>query len=325
MGRRILSTLHSDVMRWKIWIMALLTFVGICVLADVTVTYALRSPLSDSDRIRHLYHENGDEIPIFGASKAHGHYNPRVMGLKAFNYGIDGASYEVTDVLLQIELAKPKTTPIIIELQHRDTGQLTDTGKFIPFVSDPRIRQLLNRFHEMDWKYYIPGIRYFGHYDSYIKDYLWLHLHMSKVSNGFSEHAHPLVFNRAKLDQHVRERLKYTNGYFQDEDQERRLLAHITEHPQRLFFLVVSPYHPSYYVRFQNAEKFVAFKARLAAQPNVILLDWGQLDYPDEFFGDTLHLQWEAAEKFSRTVGERIRQELRERSERASAGGTQSK
>ena len=151
--------------------MALVIFVGACILADLTVTYGLRTPLSDIDRINHLYHENGDEIPIFGASKAHGHYNPRLMGLNAFNYGIDGASYEVTDVFLQIELAKPKTSPVIIELQHRDTGQLSDPAKFIPFVRDPRIRQLLDRFHAMDWKYYIPGLRYFGHYDYLFKDF----------------------------------------------------------------------------------------------------------------------------------------------------------
>ena len=145
---------------------------------------------------------------------------------------------------------------------------------------------------------------------------------MSKVDKGFGEHSNPFVFNRAALDRHISERLKYTNGYFQEEDQNNRLLAQITEHPQRLFFLVVSPYHPSYLVRFQNTDKWLAFKTRAAALPNVVLIDWGQLDYPDGPFGDTLHLQWEAAGKFSQTIGERIRQEI---SQRTAAGGNKSK
>lgn len=198
-------------MKWKTWILALGVFIAVCLLADWGVTRGLRNPLSDVDRIKHLYAENGDEIPIFGTSKAHYHYCPKDMGLNAFNYGIDGASYEITDVLLQIELAKSKTTPVIIELQHRDTGLLTDPGKFIPFVSDPRFRQLLDRYHAMQWRYYIPGIRFFGHYDSFLKDYVWLRMGMTKVTNGYSEVANPIQFNRAKMDQYIKERLAYTN------------------------------------------------------------------------------------------------------------------
>src|ERR1700722_4314651 len=122
-------------MKWKTWIMAVLAFAGLCVLADLAFTHGivLRTPLSDSARIRHLYLDESDAIPIFGPSRAHGNYSPMDMGLNAFNYGMDGASYEVTDIFLQIELAKSRTIPIIIELQHSDTGVLGYQGRFIPF------------------------------------------------------------------------------------------------------------------------------------------------------------------------------------------------
>ena len=303
--------------------MALAVFVGSCLLADRIFTYKviLRSPFSESGRIQHLYLEHGDEIPIFGTSKAHG-YSPLDMGFDAFNYYKDNASYEVADVLLQIELAKPKTTPIIIELQYGDTHSLGDQSVFIPFVSDPRIRQLLSRFHAMEWRYYLPGIRYSGYYDLYFKDYINEHLHVTKVYNGFSELVHPPPFDRAKFDEYVRERLQTTTGYFPDEDQNRRLIAHITEHPQRLFFLVISPYHPSYYAHFQNEDKLKAYEKKLAAFPNVVVIDWGRMPYPDEYFLDTVHLRREAAADFSRKLGDRIRQILREREEQASAGKT---
>ncbi|HZQ47495.1 MAG TPA: hypothetical protein VFC07_10815 [Verrucomicrobiae bacterium] len=311
-------------MRWKTWILAFLAFASLCILTDLAFTHGviLRTPLSDSSRIRHLYDDNSNDIPIFGTSKAHGNYCPADMGLGAFNYGIDGASYEVTDVLLQIELAKRRTTPIIIELQHVDTGTLGYQGSFIPFVSDPKIRQLLTRFHAMQWRYYLPGIRYFGHYETFLQQYLNGRMRVQKVNQGFSELVHPPPFDRAKLDEFVRGRLETRTGYFTDEDLNRRLMAQITAHPQRLFFLVVSPYHPSYFTHFQNADKLATFEEKLTVLPNVVLLDWSRLDYPDEYFLDTLHLRRQAAAKFSRKLGDKIREILRARSEQASAGKT---
>lgn len=314
-------------MKWKTWIMAFVAFAGLCVLADLAFTHAVvfRTPLSDCTRIQHLYLDNSDDIPIFGTSKAHGNYCPADMGINAFNYGMDAASYEVTDVLLQIELAKPRTTPIIIELQHSDTGMLGYQGKYIPFVSDPRFRQLLAHFHAMEWRYYIPGIRYFGHYEYFMQQYLNERMHVQKVSRGFSELVHTPPFEQAKLDEFVRGRLEARTGYFQDEDQNRRLIARISEHPQRLFFLVFSPYHPSYFTHFQNADKLAAFEDKLAALPNVVLLDWSRLDYPDDYFLDTLHLRRDAASKFSRKLGDKIHQTLRERSEKTSVAKSRSR
>ncbi|MFZ1071958.1 MAG: hypothetical protein WAO21_00845 [Verrucomicrobiia bacterium] len=231
---------------------------------------------------------------------------------------MDGTSFEVTDVLLQIELAKPKTTPLVIELQFHDAGTLGDQGKLIPFASDPRFRQLLRRFHALEWRYFIPGIRYFGYYDWYFKDYINEHFHVTKVTRGFVEFLHPHPFDQAKFDDIVRARLQMTNGYFPDEDKNRRLIAHITEHPQRLFFLVITPYHRSYYVNFQNEEKLKGFEARLAAFPNVVVIDWGRMYYPDSSFVDTLHLRRDAAEDFSKKLRDKIGQILRERNVAAS-------
>jgi hypothetical protein len=307
--------------------MAFAAFGCVCILGDAVFTHCIvfGTPLSESARIRHLYLDNSDAIPIFGPSKAHGHYIPADMGINAFNYGMDAASYEVTDVYLQIELAKPRTTPIIIELQHEDSGILGYQGKFIPFVSDPRIRRLLTHFHANEWRYYLPGIRYFGNYETFLQYYLNDHMHVQKVSQGFSELEHPPQFNRAQFDEYVRGRLAGRTGYFPDEDQNRRLIAHITEHPQRLFFLVSSPYHSSYFAHFQNADKLAAFEEKLAALPNVVLIDWSRLDYPDEYFLDTLHLRREAAAKFSRKLGDKIRQVLQERGGQAQADKTGSK
>jgi hypothetical protein len=302
-------------MRWKSWILASLTFAIVCLFADWSFTrwIIVRSPFSDAGRIQHLYAENDGEIPIFGTSKAHGHYDPAAMGLNAFNYGLDQASFEITEMLLQIELAKPKTTPVIIELQYNDTASLGDRSTLLPFVSDPRFRRLLERFHEMEWRYYLPAFRYFGYYDIYFKDLVNEHLHVKKVNRGFSELVHPPPFDRAKLDAYIRERLNNPTVYSPNEDWNRRFIALINAHPQRLFFLVISPYHPSYFAHFQNADKFNTFEEKLAAMPNVVVIDRGRESYPDEEFLDTLHLRREGATEFSRRMGDTIRQILRDR------------
>lgn len=295
-----------------------MAFAAICILADLAFTYGIifRTPTSDIGRINHLYHEHGDEIPIFGSSKAHGNYSPDAMGLNAFNYGFDGISYEVTDVLLQIELAKSKTTPIIIELQHNDlAADLGDQSRCVPLMFDARIRQLLKRFHAMEWRYYLPGIRYFGYYDWYLKDYMSERMQLThNITKGYKSELHQLPFSQARLDDYVSKRLQITSGYFPNEDQNRRLIGHITEHPERLFFLVYSPYHPSYFAHFQNGEQLKLFDEKLKALPNVVLIDWSQMHFPDEFFLDTLHLRHEAAMEFSRKMGDKIREVLRERS-----------
>ena len=314
-------------MRWKTWIIVIVAFIGINVLADVLLTRALfHLPLADASRIHRLYLDNSDDIPIFGTSKARGNYSPLDMGIPAFNYGMDGASFEATDVLLQIELAKQRTTPIIVELQYDDTQTLGFQDRFIPFATNPRFRQLLKRFNAMSWRYYFPGFRYFGYYDVVLQYYMNERMHVEKVDRaGFRELVRAQPFDRAQMDGFIRERLKTHTGYFQDEDQNRRLVAHITENPKRLFFLVISPYHKSYFAHFQNAEKLEAFKKQLAALPNAVVIDWGQLDYPDEDFLDTLHLRREAAAKFSQQLGEEIRKVLRERSLHTATVNTESK
>jgi len=303
-------------MRWKVWIAFLALFAAGCLLADwLAMSRIQQVPSSDIVRIQHLYQTNEGEIPMFGTSKIGSFCSPADMGLNAYNYGMTYASYEMTDVFLQIELAKHKNTPIIVELQHTDTGSLGDQSMFIPFVSDPRIRRLLTRFHALDWRYFVPGIRFFGYYDWILKNYLEARLGVSKTYQGYTEPVQLPPFDPAALHEAVEERLKISTGYFPNEDQNRRLIAHITQHPGRLFFLVVAPYHPSYYEHFQNEDKFEEYKAQLAGYTNVVVLDWGRMKYPADAFNDTLHLRQMYARDYSRKLGDKIREVLHQRNE----------
>jgi hypothetical protein len=302
----------SKSITWKAWATPLLIFAGICIAVDLFFTsrFVLGSPLSDSFRIRHLYQDNGDDIPVFGSSKARNHYSPTDMGMPAYSYGIDGASYDVTDVLLQIELAKARRTPIIIELQYFDSESLGSVSTYIPFAFDPRFRALLSKFHELRWRYFVPGVRYYGYYDAFTRDML---LPNQKVTDGFGEWINRGPFSQRQFDEIVKVDLTRKVGYVPEQDWDRKLGARIAAHSNRLFFLVISPYDKSYFVNFKNLDKFSAVKQRLSSLPNVVLLDWSRLYDTDTFFQDTVHLRREGAADFSRRLGEKIRQVLRQR------------
>jgi hypothetical protein len=296
----------------KHWVLALILFSAVAAFADYAFTrwaiYENRS--SDAGRLYHLAAERGDEIPIFGSSKVYHDYVPAEMGVNAYNYGFDGVSYEVTDALLDIELAKHKTTPVVIDLKPQAEHGIGDPATYIPLAFDARIRRLLRATGSMAWRYYVPGIRYFGYYDEYLKE--WINDRaglMRTVERGFS-HEKYWSFDRARLDAAVRQRVKGPNGYFPDETQNERLITHIREHPERLFFLVYSPVHESCFTNFQHIEQFDAFKARLAALPNAVVLDFERSGYPDEWFKDTNHLLYDGALDFSRRLGDTIRETL---------------
>jgi hypothetical protein len=286
-----------------------------CLLADWGFTRAivLHDENSESGRIQHLLLLNSNELPVFGTSMVHG----LDLGTNAFNYGLDGTSLAATEVLLDIELAKPKTTPLVVELQFQDTGRLGEQGKFIPFATDPRFRQLLKRFHAWEWRYSVPGFRYFGYYDWFIKDYLSERAQVTPVTRGFVQNLHVALFDQASFDNLVRERLQKTNGFFPDEELNRRLVGLIAAHPQRLFFLVATPLHASYYAHFQNDDKLKAFEAELASFPNVVVIDWSRLPYPDQEFVDTQHLRIDATAELSRKLRKKIAQVLQERKQPA--------
>jgi hypothetical protein len=238
------------------------------------------------------------------------------MGIDAYNYGLDGSSYEVVDALLEIELAKHKTTPIIIDLKPQSEHGIGDPSTFIPFVFDARIRALLRRSDSSVWRYFIPGIRYFGYYDYYVKE--WINDRaqlMRRVERGFSYEKY-WSFDRARLDDAIRRRVQGPNGYFPDEEQNARLIEHIHQHPERLFFLVYSPAHAASFTNFQNAAAFTEFKDRLSTLPNAVVLDFGRENYPDEWYKDTSHLLYAGAVDFSRKLGLAIQTVLEQRTGR---------
>lgn len=300
-------------MKIKAWLCYFAAFCAICVLADWLFTRFIvyGTPESESGRIHHLYQESSDEIPIFGESRARQDYIPTEIGFNTFNYGIDGAGNDMTDTLLQIELSKPKITPVIIDMQIAGSPILGGSDQAIPYLSDARFRNMLRRNQKMIWQYYLPGLRYFGSFEWYLRNFINSRVSVSKKTiRGYDFEFEVARPDKAAFADLVKRRSQASFGYHPDEHEDRRLIAHITAHPERLFFLVYSPYHPSCFALFENTGKFQAFQETLKSHPNVVLIDWSRMHYPDDDFKDTTHFLQSGASDFSRKLSLKIREAL---------------
>ncbi|HKK39205.1 MAG TPA: hypothetical protein VJ949_07295, partial [Cryomorphaceae bacterium] len=80
----------------------------------------LRTDISNSYKIERLLGETSpDEIPVFGSSKGRSSFIPDSLGENVFNYSMEKCNFDVIFFLLETELSKDKSGPIIIEFNTR--------------------------------------------------------------------------------------------------------------------------------------------------------------------------------------------------------------
>lgn len=293
----------------KAWASAGVALFGFAAAVDFFWTQVVinGSATSEASRIHHLITEAGVEIPIFGASKARSNYIPEILGADVFNYGMDSASMDVVNTLLQIECRKNKRTPIIVDMSPTAFRGIGDPSKFAPFAYQPDIRQTLDQLDLMEWRYWVPGLRYFGYYDWFLKDYLSEHIAVTKKTvRGYTSSFNEARFDRRHLEEAIGKRIKAGNGFRSYADQDTHLFELIRKTPHRTFMLVYSPLHSSCFANFKDLEGFKRYLEVLRGFPNVAIVDWSQMQFPDEFFKDTTHLNAEGAAEFSRRFSKEL-------------------
>jgi hypothetical protein len=296
---------HSNAKECKSWFIAAIVFAIWAYSIDFLWTRVVinGSVTSEAARINHLIRERGSEIPIFGPSKARADYVSEVLGPDVFNYGMDGTSFDVIECLVQIESHKNKRTPIILDMPHAAFHAVGDPSKLTPFASNPEIRSMLDRLGLMRWRYRVPGLRYFGYYDWFLKDYLAEHVAVTKKTvRGYTTEFNAIPFDRQKFDGLIAKRLEAGYGFSNDPDQDRRLFDIIRMTPQRTFIVVFSPVHPSCFSNFKDPEGFAQYLEKLRSFPNVVVLDYGRMECPDDCFRDTVHLNHKGALMFSQRL-----------------------
>lgn len=262
-----------------------------------------RTPILGAAKIHRSIHRRSPEIPILGSSRALGSYIPDSLSLRSYNYGINGTGYEVVDLFLQIETKRNHAkTAIIINFDYEMWNEaLGDLNNYIPNIRHPEVRSLLKKHDAYKLWYEFFGLRFFSSFDIYLKDYINYRVQLTKVVTlGASLEKNELP--KAQWDKLVRKRLATKTTWEPKTDQMERLRKHIRSRPDRMFYIVVAPYHKSYYESFVGIEAAHKFLADIDTIPNVQVINIDGRDYPDELFVNTSHINYEGAKRFTKEV-----------------------
>ena len=280
-----------------------LVLAGLCLLADWLVTefVVFKNESSGAYKVHRMFEElHPEEIPVLGSSRAAGSYVPEHIHPQCFNYGIEKTQYGLTSILLAEELKKDKTTPIIINFDYNFfTDWFGNIAHFIPNLDQAPIRQYVDSNYRAF--YDLPALRYYGVYDDYYKT--WLGERSSKTHS--SRGGFFVKETLAAAD--IAKRKKTRSGWAIKPQQDADWKA-LMESTKRPIIIVVAPYHDSYFERFTNLPEGQSYLAELNALPNVSVLDMGRVNYDDDHFMNTTHLNYRGAEAFSTALGEKLRE-----------------
>jgi hypothetical protein len=311
-------------------------FLGILLAFDAyfSKNVLFSSEYANQSKVRRLVTTNyPDEIPVFGSSKSRSAFIPDSLGPTVFNYGMDKCNFDVIEFLMEVELAKKKTSPIIIEFNHRFFVHAPDhtinTSTFTPNMDLPEVKHFLERNGRTEMRYYLPGFRYFGSYMYYLRSRFKEEGGNKKfISRGgvFVDLVpKPEVFVsfvRARLDAiemraNLRNRmtdvteaissgdrnmLKYLDAYLTftyDSTRIARFEELISQHPERPFMIVYTPQHFSEYSGIDNLGVVDELFARWEKQfTNVTTYNYCQLPLPDNCYKNSSHINLEGARRF---------------------------
>ena len=261
-----------------------------------------RSPSLDAARIMRLASGAGrDDIPVLGASKVAADYLPDRLGPRFHAYGFASASQDVSNLLLDMALDHPSTQPVIIDFLQFALTDSGDDRNFLPLTGRADVRAVLKRSGKWRWYYGIPGLRYFGAWDTYVAGLVTdLHSETVRMVQGHAYNLRVAPRSEAAFQAAVAKRLRTRLEWHADAQQVRDLDALVARAGARKIVLVLSPLHRTFWA---NATGEAAYRRVLDSlqrrHRNLVVLDFTRAPYPDSLFADTAHLTPEGAERFS--------------------------
>jgi hypothetical protein len=126
------------------------------------------------------------------------------------------------------------------------------------------------------------------------------------VSRGYIRELNAVPWEAARFKSSVQRRLKEPLRWQLDAEQSRKFLDIIKRAPNRVFVIVLSPLHESFYVGSTGEAKFREQMVIFEQQHNVRVVDFSHVNYPDNYFQDTAHLNYRGAGVFSQQLAERL-------------------
>lgn len=265
----------------------------------------MKTTTTGSYKTLRIFNEtHSEEIPIFGSSRASGSYVSELIDPRCFNYGIEKTQYELTSIFLAQELGKDKTAPIIINWDYEFFRDYKgNIAHFIPSVDQAPIARYVGE--EMRWFYHVPALRFFNVYDDYVKSYIGERSGSSRISNGgFFVTFTPTEAQFQRLIDVRRKTVFVWDDPAEKEEAWEKLLTRT----QRPIILVIAPYHSCYFEHFGNMEGAQAYLHKLDGLPNVTVLDFGQMEFPNTSYQNTSHLNYTGAVEFSKELGRKLKE-----------------
>jgi hypothetical protein len=267
----------------------------------------LKSPNSGSYKIYRMTHENDpNEIPILGSSRASGSYMPDLIDTNCYNYGIEKSQCDLILFYLKEERRKKRSTPVIINFDYEMWNGGAENGAyFVPSLDLSSVRSYYKSRHEYDFTLRVPTLRFYGEMQEHIKTYLAERSgknHLNKGGFILEDSPSNKVFQELVAQRRVTIRTLKT-----DQRKIERFEALIHSMKNRHFYLVVAPYHSSYFESITNINQGLSYLDKVNAFPNVTVLNYGNVDFPADHFQDTKHINYKGAVKFSEMLGQAIK------------------
>ena len=276
----------------------------------------MSSQIAGAYKVNRIVNEtHGDEIPVFGSSRADGCFIPDSLGPNYFNYGIIGTRFDVTLFFIEEECKKRKSHPSLIinvDLEGIFSG-IGNVANYVPNSNYEPVRILFGRqYHSY---YRIPLLRNFGLFESYLADYFNDKMQVTKYSNNGAS-LERKVLTAQQFKTLVEERQNTSTTFVTEPALVQRLQNVIASHPERDFVIVVAPYHSSYFAKYTNMPVAKQFFAQLNSFKNVRVLDYSKMSLEDSLYFNTTHLNYKGAAIFSRQLKDTLLQ-IKHKTERA--------
>ena len=236
------------------------------------------------------------EIPIFGSSRAAGSYIPDLLDTNCYNYGIEKTEHKLIEVFLKNEFRKNKTTPIIINFDYDIWANwIGDPSNYIPNLQFEEIRNLFLK--EDSWYYHVYGIRFYGFYQHYFKTFYASLSKKNFINKGgfFLREKTPIE----DLNEDIRMRSVHPAEYCSIKKYENTFSRLLSTNKGRKIFIVLAPYHNSFMKTLKGKELADIYLEKLKKLPNVFVLDYSLIEYPDAYYKNTGHLNYIGAKRFS--------------------------
>lgn len=244
---------------------------------------------------------NSDEIGFFGSSRAEGTFIPDSLVKNGFNYGLSGAQDLVTYFFVNEECKKKgKSSPIVISFDLDGLNNpIGDKSNYIYNSEYPPVKELLGSSYKNIFKF--PFLKYSGYFEMYTKYYINDKLNLTRfTSKGAS--IERIETSKEFFNELISRELKSKRVFANEPKLVDEFSELFKSNPNRKFIIVIAPYHKSFFDGFTNIQDAELYLASIKKNPNVTVLDFGKIDFPNEYFFDTRHLNLKGAIVFNRIL-----------------------